>query len=138
VTNDLDSENQHDPHLVGLGAYLRARRKRSGLTHTQAAAAARLSVAQIQRIESGTIDTRGSALVLLMHAIGATFDDVVTILLDPEPAAEKGRQLGETTPAPVPGDRLTAVTAELERDAARDPDLLPAVAGFLAGRRSRW
>lgn len=137
MSRELDSENGGG-HLVALGAYLRARRKRSGLTHTQAAAAARISVAQIQRIESGLIDTGGSGLLLLMHAIGATFDDAVTLLLDPEPTAEKGRQLGETTPAPVPGDRLAAVTAEIERDAARDPDLLSAIAGFLAGRRSRW
>jgi transcriptional regulator with XRE-family HTH domain len=135
MTNDLSGPDQH---LAALGAYLKARRIAAHLSHAAAAAAARISTSQIQRIEAGLIDTGGTGLLLLMHATGATFDDALRLLLDPEPSAEKGRLLGETTLALVPGDRLAAVTAELERDAVRDPDLLAAVAGFLAGRRSRW
>lgn len=138
VTKDLDSENQRDLYLVAFGAYMRARRKRTGLTHTQAAAAARLSGSQIQKIEAGVTDTAGTHLLLLMDAIGATADEALGILRDATPTAEKGRQLGEEAPSPAPSDRLAAIITEIERDAARDPELLPALIGFLAGRRSRW
>jgi transcriptional regulator with XRE-family HTH domain len=127
-----------DPHLVALGAYLRACRLQRGITHAAAAAAARMSVAQIQRIEAGLIDTGGSGLLLLMDAIGATFDDALDLLRDPAPTAERGRTLAETPRVPVSADRLAALASEIEYQAGRDPELLAAVAGFLAGRRSRW
>lgn len=137
MTAELESEPQRD--LVAFGAFLRARRKRARLTHTQAAAAAHISGSQIQKVEAGVTDMGGSHLLLLMDAIGATMDEALTLLRDPEPSAEKGRLLGEREDGPpVPGDRLRAVIAEIEREAARDPELLPALAGFLAGRRSRW
>lgn len=133
-----DAGRDLDLHLVAMGAYLRARRLACGLTQTQAAAAAHMSVAQIQRIEAGLIDTGGSGLLLLMHAVGASFDDALMILTHPAPTAEMGRELGETPRAPISADRLATLAAEIARDAGRDPDLITALAGFLAGRRSRY
>lgn len=121
--------------LVALGAYLHARRKARGLTHAQAAQAARMSIPQISRIEGGLINTSGTSLALLLDAVGGSLADVLTILRDPDPTPEKARDLAEGSTGP---GRLASLVEELERDAARDPELLAALAGFLAGRRSRW
>ena len=134
----MSDDRELDPHLVALGAYLRAKRLAAGLTYAQASHAGRMSVAQVQRIEGGRIDTAGTSLALLLEAYGGALADVLTILHDPAPTAERGRELAETPAEPVPAGRMAALVAELERDAGRDPELLAALGGFLAGRRSRW
>lgn len=131
------SEKPRDPHLVALGALLRERRKASGLTHTQAATAGRMSVAQIQRIEAGSIDTGGTGLLLLMEAVGVSMGEALAILHDPDPTPEKARQLAEGEGQGATRDELAGLVEEIARDAAGDAGLIEALGGFLAGRRSR-
>lgn len=132
-------ERNYDPRMAALGMLLRERRIQRKLTFAQAAALGETSVSQMQRIEGGQSAPNALTLLLLMHACGVTLEEALSVIFDPQPTPEKARAIAQSRPvAPAPADAVARVVAEIERDAAHDPELLAALSGFLAGRRSRW
>lgn len=80
--------------MQAVGAYLWELRRRKGVSRaTVGKALGDVDHSQIERIEKGQTDTRGSLLLAFVHAVGGNPDDVVALMVEPKATADEGKQL---------------------------------------------
>ena len=79
--------------LVAVGAYLKTLRDARGLTLADVASLSQTSETQVIRIESGKIDTRGSLLMRIIHAVEGSADDILRLSLVTEATDGDGLEL---------------------------------------------
>jgi transcriptional regulator with XRE-family HTH domain len=77
------------------GMYLRTLRERRGLSREDIAHELGTDKTQVQRIENGTNDTRGSLLLGFVRAVQGDFGQLADLILNDDATIEDGRQLAE-------------------------------------------
>jgi hypothetical protein len=126
--------DERDPARVAIGAYLRARARRAGVTDEAAAAALDVGTSTVQRVYAGSHGTDWLVLLRLTRLVGG---DMAALgrLLD-EPSLELAAALAEM-PTPAAPAQLAELAGRIAAAAELDAGLVPAVEGFIAGRLSR-
>lgn len=116
--------------LQAVGAYLHACRDARGYSRVRLAALVGTSEAQIVRIEQGDQDTRGSLLLAIVRALGASADVVTDLALSEQDSPEAGRAAAERWLAERAGatDAATITGARGRSDAATIADQLDELA----------
>lgn len=74
------ADTDHYPELHALGRALRELRDRAGLSQTGLAVKAGTDHTYVSRVEHGRIDLRWRTLVRLLDALGATVNDLSTVM----------------------------------------------------------
>lgn len=101
--------------MVAAGMYLWTLRAARGMSRTEVAAAAGTNEAQIERIEKGRIDTRGSLLFRVLSVVGGDAQQLYELTLDEYAAAEQGREVAFSWLSPEARE-------DIRREAAAIPD----------------
>ena len=100
--------------MIAAGMYLRTLREGRGMSRKEIAAALKTSPSQIERIENGEQETRGSLLFGFVDAVRGSAEHVQRLLLSAEASENEGERLarswlGEIVDAlkPLPEEGLT-------------------------------
>lgn len=127
---------------VAAGAYIRTLREARHLSRAKLAAIAGTHESQIERIEKGEQDTRGSLLVAIVQAVRGNLDQIGELLLSEAATLDDGRQLAQAWltqgeqqaldrfAAQIPDAQVAAVIAYIEQLQA-DPEALSRVRGYV-------
>lgn len=78
---------------IATGVYLQTLREGKKFSRSHVADVLNTNEMQIQRIESGKVDTRGSLLFAYVKLLEGSTDDVSQLLLDEKKTEEDGRNL---------------------------------------------
>lgn len=113
-----------------VGAYLQTYRDARGYSRVRLAALVGTSEAQIVRIEQGEQDTRGSLLLAIVRALGASADVVTDLILSEGDSAEIGRATAQRWLAERgdAADVATIIDARARPDATAIADQLDELA----------
>lgn len=127
---------------IAAGIYIRTLREARHLSRAKLAAIAGTHESQIERIEKGEQDTRGSLLVALVQAVRGNLDQIGQLLLSEIATVDDGRELAQAWltqqeqqaldrfATHVPDAQVAAVLAQIEQLQA-DPDALFRLRGYL-------
>jgi transcriptional regulator with XRE-family HTH domain len=135
-----------DMSLVAVGAYLKTLREARGLTLADVASRSSTSETQVIRVESGKIDTRGSLLMHLVHAVEGDPADVFRLSLMREPSDDPDDAESAAAHAKTGQDAARAllarpeqgeITAPFARLPAEQQRLLADVAQAMLGAEPR-
>jgi transcriptional regulator with XRE-family HTH domain len=128
--------------LTAVGAYLRTLREARHLSRAKLAALAGTHESQIERIEKGDQDTRGSLLVAIVQSVGGNLSQIGRLLLMEAATAEDGRQIAQGWLAELeqrasppgatsaPDAQVAALRAQVE-DLRAHPEALVRLSGYL-------
>lgn len=127
---------------AAAGAYIRTLREARHLSRAKLATLARTHESQIERIEKGEQDTRGSLLIAIVQAVRGNLDQIGQLLLSDAATVDDGRQLAQVWltqeeqhaldrfAAHIPDPQVAAVIAHIEQLQA-DPEALFRLRGYL-------
>jgi transcriptional regulator with XRE-family HTH domain len=127
---------------VAAGAYIRTLREARHLSRAKLAALAHTHESQIERIERGEQDTRGSLLIAIVQAVRGNLDQIGRLLLDEAATADDGRRLAQEWLMPkerqvlerfatgIPDEHVAAVITHIGRLQA-DSEALIRLRGYL-------
>jgi transcriptional regulator with XRE-family HTH domain len=127
---------------VAAGAYIRTLRETRQLTRAKLAALTGTNIAQIERIERGEQETRGSLLIAIVQAIQGNLEQIGQLLLSDTATADDGQQLArawltqeeqrqiDQFAAQIPNSQIAAVNAYIEQLQA-DPGAIFRLRGYL-------
>lgn len=90
--------------MKAAGSYLRVLREAERIGRGALARQLNTDDSQIERIEKGQIDTRGSLLFAFIRAVRGNAEHVMTLLLDEAATEADGRALAEAWLRVVPAD----------------------------------
>jgi transcriptional regulator with XRE-family HTH domain len=90
--------------MKAVGSYLRALREAGRIGRGALARELGTDDSQIERIEKGQIDTRGSLLFAFIHAVRGNAEHIMQLLLADAASEEEGRALAEVWLAEARGD----------------------------------
>ena len=122
--------------LIAAGAYIRTLREARHLSRAKLAALAGTHESQIERIEKGDQDTRGSLLVAMVQAVGGNLSQIGRLLLNEAATADNGRQIAQAwlvheeqreqlgVTVRLPDTQVAAMLAQVERLRAHPEALL--------------
>ena len=128
--------------MIAAGAYIRTLREARQISRAQLATAAGTHASQIERIEKGEQDTRGSLLVAIVRAVQGSLDQIARLLLDETATAEDGKLLAhewlsqevqheiDRFATSIPNDQIADVIAKIEQLQA-EPDAIFRLRGYL-------
>ncbi len=132
MTEDKESR---DPVQVAIGAYLKRRAKKEGITNEQAAKTIEVGTATISRIYSGAKESGHINIFKLLRLVNGSIEHIYALIDDP--SMFLAIEFAEQPTGPREDTPLGNVVRQLADDAVGDPGIVDAVGGFLAGRRSR-
>lgn len=115
-----------------VGAYLRVLREARQMSREILARKLKTNGSQIERIEAGGIDTRGSLLLRLVDVLKGNVEHLKQLFLDEQATADDGRRLAEEWLAGK-STSSTSLDEEIEalaRSLAADPQRLGQWLGY--------
>lgn len=127
---------------VAAGAYLRTLREARHYSRARLASAAGTHPSQIERIEKGEQDSRGSLLFAIVQALQGSVEQVGLLILDESATAEDGMRLAQVWlsqeaqkelsgfAASIPDEHIAAVVEQIERLQA-NPEALFRLRGYV-------